>query len=191
MIEKEIKYINFNVPFYPGVDVVFTNYFKTIENTDQEIIPIKINSPGGYVTVLQAILDIIDSSKKPVATFCTGMAASCGAALFLSGTDGFRYVGPNSRLMIHQVSGIAWGKTSDVESELKLMKQMTSDFVYKRGDLACKKEGYTYNLIKENMNSDLWLSSDECIDHGYADKIGVLENIKDDDFYQNMLKIVQ
>ncbi|MCD8286274.1 MAG: ATP-dependent Clp protease proteolytic subunit, partial [Clostridia bacterium] len=74
-----------------------------------------INSPGGSVTAGLAIYDTMKYIRCDVCTICIGMAASMGAFLLSSGTKGKRFALPNSEIMIHQPSGGADGKASDVK----------------------------------------------------------------------------
>src|SRR5579859_4042574 len=94
----------------------FHKDFEELSRKDEiTIIPIYINSYGGQIDTLFAMLDIIQASHKPVATIASGVAMSCGAVLLASGTPGYRFAGPNAQIMIHQVSGASMGKLSDIE----------------------------------------------------------------------------
>ncbi len=53
-----------------------------------------------------AIYDTMQYVKPDIATYCIGQAASMGALLLAAGTKGKRFVLPNSRVMIHQRSGL-------------------------------------------------------------------------------------
>lgn len=171
-----IQYIRFHGVFDFYSSEAFIEAFKILEASEQPIIPIQIKSPGGLIYALAEILDVVDSCKKPVVTYTTSIAASCGCALAMAGS--VRFVGPNARLMIHQASTITWGKASDIESDSNVINSMTQQFIYDRCDKAAGKEsGYTKNLVKENFNADLFLTADEALQHGFFDEIGTIENI--------------
>ena len=74
-----------------------------------------INSPGGSVTAGLAIYDTMQFIKPQVSTICLGMAASMGAVLLAAGAPGKRFALPNSTIMIHQPSGGAQGKQTDIQ----------------------------------------------------------------------------
>jgi ATP-dependent protease ClpP protease subunit len=153
-----------------------------IHDSDQPIIPIEINSPGGYAVSLADILDCCESSEKPIATFSTGMAASCGAALAMAGDNGLRFIGPNAHFLLHQASGFAWGKAADIEAEAKLLNKLVDKFVYQKCDKAAnKKEGYTKNLIKQNFNADLSFMGQEAVDAGFFNQVGTISMLKNID----------
>src|SRR6266700_2866824 len=64
-----------------------------------------INSPGGNVYSGLAIYDTMQFIKPDVQTICIGIAMSMGSLLLAGGTKGKRMSLPNSRILIHQVSG--------------------------------------------------------------------------------------
>ena len=91
-------------------------YLDSIDNGD---ITIYINSPGGSVTAGLSIYDTMQFITSDVATLCTGMAASMGAVLLVSGQEGKRSALTHSRVMIHQPLGGVQGQASDIEIEAK------------------------------------------------------------------------
>lgn len=74
-----------------------------------------INSPGGSVSAGLAMIDTMNFIKPDVSTICTGMAASMGAMLLMSGAPGKRFILPHSEVMIHQPLGGTQGQASDIE----------------------------------------------------------------------------
>ena len=86
--------------------VVAQLLFLESENPDKDI-SFYINSPGGSVSAGMAIYDTMNFIKPEVSTLCTGMAASMGAFLLAAGAKGKRFSLPNSKIMIHQPSGLS------------------------------------------------------------------------------------
>ena len=82
-------------------------------------ISVYVNSPGGSVTAGLAIYDTMQFVTCPIATYCIGQAASMGAVLLAAGTKGRRFALPNARIMVHQPSGGAEGKATDIEITAK------------------------------------------------------------------------
>ena len=74
------------------------------EDPDKDI-SLYVNSPGGNVYAGLAIYDTMQFIKPDVSTICVGIAMSMGALLLAGGAKGKRYVLPNSKILIHQVSG--------------------------------------------------------------------------------------
>src|SRR5256884_1911065 len=74
-----------------------------------------INSPGGNVYSGLAIYDTMQFIKPDVQTICVGIAMSMGSLLLAGGTKGKRMSLPNSRILIHQVSGGFQGQAADIQ----------------------------------------------------------------------------
>ena len=104
-----------------------------LDSTDSgKDISIYVNSPGGSVYAGLGIYDTMQFIQSPVATICTGMAASMGAVLLVAGAEGKRSALPHSRVMIHQPLGGAQGQASDIEITareiMKLKRNSTPSF---------------------------------------------------------------
>lgn len=158
--------------FHPCLNTLYAEAFTYLENSEQPYIPIVISSYGGYVDNLNVLLDLIEGSTKPVVTIVTGVAMSCGLILALSGTKGLRIVGPNATCLLHQVGAGAYGKASDIESENKEIQRLNNKLIYDLCDrVGGHEEGFTKNLVKENFNADLYLTPEQMLEYGWADKI--------------------
>lgn len=143
--------------------------------------PIKlyVNSPGGSVTAGLAIYDTMQFVKAPIHTMVMGQAASMGSFLAQAGTAGYRYVLPESRTMIHRVSSGTRGTSGSIhvqelefedarrhfEESKRLNTRLTE--LYVRHNTA----GKTYKELFETMKFDTFLSAQEAVDNGLADKV--------------------
>jgi len=143
--------------------------------------PIKlyVNSPGGSVTAGLAIYDTMQFVKAPVHTMVMGQAASMGSFLAQAGEAGKRYVLPESRTMIHRVSSGTRGTSGSVhvqelefedarrhfEESKRLNTRLTE--LYVRHNTV----GKTYEELFETMKFDTFLSAQEAVDAGLADKV--------------------
>ena len=57
--------------------------------------------------------------KPDVQTICVGIAMSMGALLLAGGREGKRMALPNSKILIHQVSGGFQGQATDIEIQAR------------------------------------------------------------------------
>jgi ATP-dependent Clp protease protease subunit len=138
-----------------------------------------INSPGGLVTAGLSIYDVMQFIKPDVATYVMGQAASMGSFLAQAGTSGKRYVLPESRTMIHRVSSGTRGTSGSVhvqdlqfedakrsfEESVRLNKRLTELYVKHNS------AGKTYDEMFATMKFDTFLSADEAVAYGLADKV--------------------
>jgi ATP-dependent Clp protease, protease subunit len=138
------------------------------ENPEKDI-SIYINSPGGSVTAGMAIYDTLQFVSPDVSTIVMGQACSMGSLLAQAGSPGKRFMLPNARTMAHQPSGGAKGMASDmqiqVEEILKMKKMLTN--IYVKHNSA----GKTYDEFEKIMDRDTFMSAEETVAFGLADKI--------------------
>jgi ATP-dependent Clp protease protease subunit len=96
-----------------------------------------------------------------------GQAASMGSLLASSGTVGKRLMLPSARHMIHQVSSGTRGTAIDMkialEETLKLNEYLTNIYV--------ENTGKTYQQLELDMSRDKFMSAQESVDYGLADRI--------------------
>jgi ATP-dependent Clp protease protease subunit len=152
--------------------------FLESEDPDKDIC-FYINSPGGSVTAGLAIYDTMQFIKPDVQTIVVGQAASMGSMLAQAGAVGKRFVLPESRTMIHRVSSGTQGTRGSVhvqdlqfedskrnfEESVRINKRLTE--LYVKHNTA----GKTYKELYEIMKFDTFLSAQEAVDFGLADKI--------------------
>ena len=128
-----------------------------------------INSPGGSVTAGMAIYDTMNFIKCDVSTIVMGQACSMGSLLSQAGTAGKRLILPYARHMIHQPSGGARGQATDmliqVTEILKMKKELTQIYVNHNS------VGKTFDELAADMERDNFMSAQEAVTYGLADKI--------------------
>lgn len=138
-----------------------------------------INSPGGSVTAGLSIYDTMQFIKSPVSTIVMGQAASMGSFLAMAGEPGKRFVLPHSRTMIHRVSSGTPGTRGSVHvqelefedarrhfEESKRLNEMLTELYVKHNTA-----GKTYEELFEAMKFDTFLSAEEAVANGLADKV--------------------
>jgi ATP-dependent Clp protease protease subunit len=140
-----------------------------------------INSPGGSVTAGLAIYDTMQFCKAPIHTYVMGQACSMGSFLAQAGTAGKRFVLPESRTMIHRVSSGTRGTSGSVhvqelemedairsfEESKKINKRLTELYVKHNS------AGKGYEELFETMKFDTFLTAQEAVEYGLADKVVV------------------
>jgi ATP-dependent Clp protease protease subunit len=154
--------------------------FLHLESQDAEKdINFYINSPGGGVTAGLSIYDVMQFVKPDVATFVMGQACSMGSFLAQAGAPGKRYVLPEARTMIHRVSSGTPGTRGSVhvqelqfedakrsyEESQRINQRLTE--LYVKHNTA----GKTYDELFETMKFDTFLSAQEAVTYGLADKV--------------------
>lgn len=140
--------------------------FLESEDPNSDII-MYIDSPGGEVATGMGIYDTMQYVKPDIRTICVGMAASMGSLILMGGTKGKRSALPNAEIMIHQPSGGAKGKATDVEANLEhLLKTKI-----KLHNIYAELTGQNIKKIKADMEKDYWLTPLEAKEYGLIDTV--------------------
>lgn len=140
--------------------------FLESEDPNRDII-MYIDSPGGEVATGMGIYDTMQYVKPDIRTICVGMAASMGSLILMGGTKGKRSALPNAEIMIHQPSGGAKGKATDVEANLEhLLKTKI-----KLHNIYAELTGQNIEKIKADMEKDYWLTPLEAKEYGLIDTV--------------------
>ena len=174
------RIIFLNGPVHDGMSslIVAQLLHLEAENPKKEI-SMYINSPGGVVTSGLSIYDTMQYIKCDVRTIVMGQACSMGSFLAQAGTPGKRVVLPESRTMIHRVSSGTPGTSGSVhvqelqmedtirhfEESKKVNKRLTE--LYVKHNTA----GKTYEELFETMKFDTFLTAQEAVENGFADKV--------------------
>lgn len=140
--------------------------FLESDNPDKDI-HLYINSPGGSVTSALAIYDTIQFIKPDVSTLCIGMAASAGALLLASGTQGKRFCLPHSTVMIHQVLGGFRGQGSDIEIHARETLRVKALL----NTILAKHCGKSETQIEKDTDRDNFLTAEQAANYGLVDKV--------------------
>jgi ATP-dependent Clp protease protease subunit len=129
-----------------------------------------INSPGGSCPAGFSIIDIMEWSRIPIYTTGIGMIASMGLLIFMTGEKGRRVITPRTSILSHRFSAFNFGnhsqliagrKEEDLEHERILQHYLTYSNIKEKDEL----EKYLLRDV------DTWLSADEAIQHGLADRV--------------------
>ena len=132
-----------------------------------------INSPGGSVSGMLAIHDVMRLIPNDVSTLAMGMAASAGQFLLSAGTPGKRYALPHARILLHQGSAGIGGTAVDIEIQAEDLRQ-TRDTVL---GLIAAHTGQDVATVERDSRRDRWFTATAALDYGFVDK--VIEHVDD------------
>jgi len=178
LLKDRIVMLNGVVEDQMANSVIAQLLFLESEDPDKDIL-LYINSPGGQVSAGLGIYDTMQFIKCDVSTVVIGQACSMGSFLSQAGTAGKRIVLPESRTMIHRVSSGTRGTSGSVyvqelqfedaqrafEESKKVNRRLTE--LYVRHNTA----GKNYDEMSETMKFDTFLTANEAVAWGLADKV--------------------
>jgi ATP-dependent Clp protease, protease subunit len=136
------------------------------EDPDADV-SIYINSPGGQVYSALAIYDTMQFIKPDVATYCVGIAMSMGAILLAAGTPGKRTALPNSKILIHQLTGGFQGQGTDIE----IQAREALDLKRSLEEILAGHTGQPLERVSRDMERDYYLSAEEAREYGIVDAV--------------------
>ena len=165
LLKERIIFLDKEINSETASDIVSKLLY--LDSEGNEDIKLYINSPGGEISSGFMIYDTINLINSDVQTISVGTSASMAAIILLAGTKGKRKILPNSKVMLHDLSGEAKGKYKDVITEVKEMNKLHN----KLFEIITEKTNLTMDQIEDKLKNDFWLSSEEALNYGLVDKI--------------------
>lgn len=151
-------------------------------------ISIRINSAGGEVYSGITIFNALRNSKGNIKIYVDGIAASMASVIALCGKP--VYMSRYARLMLHSVSGGAWGTRKALQEVIEQMDGLEDTL----SQMYASKTGKSKDDIKAEYfdGSDHWLTADEALKLGFIDGIYdadplPIENPTVEDIYETFI----
>lgn len=122
-----------------------------------------IHSEGGDAYAGLSGLNHIQQSRVRVITVSDGFVASAATFLLLGGVR--RYAMTHSCVLIHQVSGMFWGKYAEMQDDLKNSTQLMDMLrrLYREKTIIKPKR------LEKMLQGELTLSATQCLKYGIVD----------------------
>jgi ATP-dependent Clp protease, protease subunit len=136
------------------------------EDPDKDI-SIYINSPGGSVYAGLAIYDAMQFIKPDIQTICVGVAMSMGALLLAGGSEDKRMALPNSKILIHQLSGGFEGQATDIEIHAKEIINVRQ----RLDEIIAKHTGQALEKVAKDTERDYFMSAEEAKAYRIVDRV--------------------
>jgi len=164
LYDKRVLYLR--GPLEDTVADTIVAELMSLDDENDKDVTLYINSPGGIVSGMFAIYDVIHLMQSKVNTVCVGMAASA-AAFLLATTSGTRAATPNARIMFHQPLGGARGQAVDIQIQAQ-------QIVYLRerlNEILAERTGQSLERIQKDTDRDYWMSAQQAVDYGAIDEV--------------------
>ena len=146
--------------------ILYENFVVKKKKTELQLI---ICSNGGDTSAAFALIDVMRSSAIPIKTVGLGVIASAGLLVFISGSQGRRFLTPNTSILSHQFSWWSEGKVHELIAQVKEYELLHRRMIdhYK----ACT--GLSLAQIKEKLlpPEDVYLSSQEALELNLCDQV--------------------
>jgi ATP-dependent Clp protease protease subunit len=114
-----------------------------------------------------AIYDTMQYIKPDLQTICVGVAMSMGALLLAGGSAGKRMALPNSKILIHQVSGGFQGPAADIEIHAKEI----IDVRRRLDEIIAKHTEHPVEKVAKDTERDYFMSAEEAKEYNLVDRV--------------------
>lgn len=144
--------------------------YENLVAEEQKVLTLYINSEGGDLYQAFALIDVMRVSNHPIRVIGLGSVMSAAFLIFAAGTKGERYIGPNTGIMCHQFSfGSDEVKYHDIKAAMKEGDRANERML----KVLQEATGLPTSKIKAKLlpASDVYLTADEMIELGLADKL--------------------
>lgn len=129
------------------------------------LLRVTINSPGGDVSQGFMVFNMLDRHPARKIVTIESVVASMASVIAMVGDE---IIMPSDAfMMIHKPTGTSWGTADQLESYSAAVRKMESNIV----DAYVARSGADRAEIVALMNRETWLTSDEAVALGLADRV--------------------
>lgn len=142
---------------------------SNLTRTTMDPVTMFFNSVGGECNEGFAVIDLMETSRLPIATVGIGNIMSMGVLLVASGSPGMRILTKNTEIMAHQFAGYFHGKQHELVATQRAYSMLEAKFIkhFLRHSSMSEKQ------IRDVLfsPSDRYLTPLECKKYGLCDKV--------------------
>lgn len=149
----------------------FSEALQRIAGIEAPEVVVNIRSTGGDVNDALLIHDALRQLPARITTRCYGYTASAATIIAQAASEGCREISANALYLIHTAVCATEGNAAELAGRLDLLhqtdKRIASVYAARSGRPAAEFEA----LMAENNGNGRWLSPEEAVAAGLADKV--------------------
>ncbi len=149
----------------------FRECVSQIEALEAERVVVNIRSTGGDVNDALLIYDALKSLSIPITTRCYGYTASAATVIAQAASEGERQISANALYLVHNSTCAAEGNAQDLLSKSELLLKTDESLASLYAERSNRTAEEFTLLMSEEGGNGRWLTSDEAIAAGLADKV--------------------
>ena len=142
----------------------FVKALKGVRN-----VTVHINSPGGDVMagaeIYSALREHSLNGRGKVTVIITALAASAASVVAMAGDE--ILISPVAYMMIHNPWSIAMGDAKEMRKTAKTLDEISEGLI----TAYQTRTGKGRDELKRMLENETWMSSQRCVDEGFADGI--------------------
>lgn len=146
----------------------FKSFREEVQKANASVYNVYVNSGGGMITDAMAIHDYmvdLQAKGKTVNTFGRGIIASAATYVLMASENSV--MSENSWLMIHNVSGFAWGDVEHVEKMAATLRKFNNRI----RDFYSEKTSLSPDEVESMMSNETWMTAEEAKANGFVTAI--------------------
>lgn len=173
----------------------FRNAVDLIRQVNAPEIIVNIRSTGGDVNDALLMHDAISSLKGTKITRCYGYTASAATIIAQAASAGYREISANALYLIHRAICAVEGSTEELAAKMDLLQKTDERIAAIYSTRSNRPADEFTVLMAENSGNGRWLSPDEAVAAGLADRIVTMSEvlnctvINDNPIHNYMVKI--
>ena len=131
---------------------------------------VNIRSTGGDVNDALLIYEALQSLGARITTRCYGYTASA-ATIAQAADEGRREISSNALYLIHNSTCAIEGNSATLQGRAELLRKTDARLARLYADRSGRDEGSFAELMAENDGAGRWLTAEETVEAGLADRI--------------------
>jgi len=149
----------------------FQNAIRDISEIKTKTVIVNIRSTGGNVNDALLIYDTLNALEGQIITRCYGYVASAATIIAQAASKGKREISKNALYLIHQASSSAEGNSGELAQTVDLLGKTDERIAQVYAEASGLESAKFIALMQENNGNGRWLSPDETLKEGLADRI--------------------
>ena len=132
---------------------------------------VNIRSTGGDVNDALLIYDALQGLDARITTRCYGYTASAATIIAQAANEGCREISTNAMYLIHKSTCAIEGNSASLEARAELLRKTDERLAYLYAMHSGREAEVFATLMAENNGEGRWLTAEEAVEAGLADKI--------------------
>lgn len=149
----------------------FRDTVRRIAGIDAPQIVVDIRSTGGDVNDALLIHDALCSLDAHITTRCYGYTASAATIIAQAASPGCREISANALYLIHNSICASEGNAAELAAKVELLRQTDARIAGLYAARSGRPVGEFEALMAENNGNGRWLSPEEAVGAGLADRV--------------------
>lgn len=134
-------------------------------------IVVNIRSTGGDVNDALLIYDALQGLDARITTRCYGYTASAATIIAQAANEGCREISTNAMYLIHKSTCAIEGNSSSLDARAELLRKTDERLAHLYAMHSGREVEHFVELMSENNGEGRWLTAEETVAAGLADRI--------------------